>query len=138
MLYYQYDDRPTGTEEHIRDLARRYRVAYAETPTDRLAHHITRLAGDMVELNEIERLLIGLQRAGHLSRPEMILLQARKSCFDAPRAPLSFCNKIGTRPLCCDVRDHGEYWRVSGPSPGDPGVSQTARPKRDISCLWGQ
>jgi hypothetical protein len=70
-------DRPTGTEEHIRDLARHYRVAYAETPTDRLAHHITRLAGEMVEFDEIERLLIGLQRAGHLSRPEMILLQAR-------------------------------------------------------------
>jgi hypothetical protein len=55
------DRRPSNAEEHIRDLARRYRVAYADT----------------VELDEIERLLIGLQRAGHLSRPEMILLQAR-------------------------------------------------------------
>jgi hypothetical protein len=71
------DRRPSNAEEHIRNLARRYRVAYAETPTDRLAHQITRLAGDTVELDEIERLLIGLQRAGHLSRPEMILLQAR-------------------------------------------------------------
>ena len=68
---------PSKTAEHIRVLARRYRVAYSETATDRLAHHMTRLAGDTVELDEIERLLIGLQRAGHLSRPEMILLQAR-------------------------------------------------------------
>jgi hypothetical protein len=71
------DPTPTKTEERIRDLARRYHVAYAETGSDRLAHHITRLAGDTVELDEIERLLIGLQRAGHLSRPDMILLQAQ-------------------------------------------------------------
>jgi hypothetical protein len=70
------DRTPTKTEERIRDLARRYHVAYAETGSDRLAHHITRLAGDSVELDEIERLLIGLQRAGHL-RPDMILLQAQ-------------------------------------------------------------
>jgi hypothetical protein len=65
------------TAKHIRLLARRYHIAYAETPSDRLAHHITRLAGDIVELDEIERLLIGLQRAGHLSRQEMIRLQAQ-------------------------------------------------------------
>jgi hypothetical protein len=41
-----------------------------------LAHHITRLAGDDVELDEIEQLLIALQRSGHLSRAEMIQLQA--------------------------------------------------------------
>ena len=69
--------RMTQTEEHIRGLARRYHIAYAETPSDRLAHHITRLAGDIVELDEIERLLIGLQRAGYLSRSQMILLQAQ-------------------------------------------------------------
>jgi hypothetical protein len=38
---------------------------------------MSRLADDSVELDEIEQLLIGLQRAGHLSRPEMILLQAQ-------------------------------------------------------------
>jgi hypothetical protein len=65
------------TEEYIRGLARRFHIAYSETQTDRLAHHMSRLAGDTVELDEIERLLIGLQRAGHLSRSEMILLQAQ-------------------------------------------------------------
>jgi hypothetical protein len=68
---------PSKTADQIRDLARRHRIAYSETATDRLAHHMSRLAGDTVELDEIERLLIGLQRAGHLSRPEMILLQAQ-------------------------------------------------------------
>lgn len=65
------------TAKRIHLLAQRYHIAYAETPTDRLAHHITRLAGDIVELDEVERLLIGLQRAGHLSRAEMIQLQAQ-------------------------------------------------------------
>jgi hypothetical protein len=69
--------RMSHTEEQIRGLARRHQIAYAETPSDRLAHHITRLAGDVVELDEVERLLIGLQRAGHLSRTKMILLQAQ-------------------------------------------------------------
>jgi hypothetical protein len=63
--------------KRIRLLARRYHIAYSETPNDRLAHHMSRLAGDTVELDEIERLLIGLQRAGHLSRAEMIRLQVQ-------------------------------------------------------------
>jgi hypothetical protein len=67
----------TTTAEHIRVLARRFHVVYAEGPNDRLAHHISRLAGDTVELDEVERLLIGLQRAGRLSRVEMVRLQAQ-------------------------------------------------------------
>jgi hypothetical protein len=71
-------DRVTApsTAEHIRTLARTHQVTYSEGPNDRLAHHISRLAGDRVELDEIERLLIGLVRAGRITRPEMILLQA--------------------------------------------------------------
>ncbi|MGY3585522.1 hypothetical protein ACVIGB_005424 [Bradyrhizobium sp. USDA 4341] len=34
------------------------------------------MAGDTVELDEIEQLLIGLVRAERVTRPEMILLQA--------------------------------------------------------------
>lgn len=65
------------TAEHILGLARRYHVVYSERPSDRLAHHMSRLAGDTVEFDDIERLLVGLQRAGHLSRTEMIQLQAQ-------------------------------------------------------------
>jgi hypothetical protein len=60
----------------IRKMAREYRVAYVRTERDMLTHHITRLAGDDVELDEIEQLLIALRRSGYLSRAEMIQLQA--------------------------------------------------------------
>ena len=68
---------PSSTAEHIRTLARRFHVSYSDGPNDRLAHHISRLAGDVVEFDEIEQLLIGLQRANHITRTEMIQLQAR-------------------------------------------------------------
>ena len=64
------------TAAHIRDLAQKYRVAYVQTRNDTLAHHITRLAGDDVELDDIEQLLIALHRSGHLTRVEMVQLQA--------------------------------------------------------------
>jgi hypothetical protein len=65
------------TATRIRSLARLHAVAYAQGPNDALAHHITRLAGDVVEPDEIEKLLLALQRAGHLTRAEMIHLQAQ-------------------------------------------------------------
>ena len=71
-----------GTRSHkttaaaIRALAERHAVAYSQTASDVLAHHVTRLSGDDVVLDEPELLLIALQRAGHLSRAEAVLLQA--------------------------------------------------------------
>jgi hypothetical protein len=66
----------SATAVRIRNLARKYGVAYVRTQRDALANHITRLAGDHVELDEVEQLLIALQRAGHLSRMEIVRLQA--------------------------------------------------------------
>ena len=60
----------------IRKMAQEHHVAYFRTQRDVLAHHITRLAGDIVQFDEIEQLLIALQRSGHLSRVEMVKLQA--------------------------------------------------------------
>jgi uncharacterized sporulation protein YeaH/YhbH (DUF444 family) len=60
----------------IRKMAEKHHVAYVQTARDALARHITRLAGDDVQLDEIEQLLIVLQRSGHLSRVEMVKLQA--------------------------------------------------------------
>jgi hypothetical protein len=60
----------------IRKMAEEHRVAYVRRPRDVRAHHITRLAGDDVEFDEIEQLLIALQRSGYLSRAEMVQLQA--------------------------------------------------------------
>jgi DNA topoisomerase IA len=66
-----------ATARVIQNLAERNHVTYSVTDTDRLAHHITRLAGDVVELDPIEQLLIGLQRAGRIDRVLMVRLQAR-------------------------------------------------------------
>jgi hypothetical protein len=65
------------TATAIRALADRHRAAYVQSATDVWAHHVTRLAGDDVQLDEIELLLIALQRAGHLSRAEALALQVR-------------------------------------------------------------
>ena len=51
-------------------------MAYVRTQSDALANHITRLADDHVELDEVEQLLIALQRGGHLNRVEVVRLQA--------------------------------------------------------------
>jgi hypothetical protein len=66
-----------ATARVIRNLAERYQVTYCVTDNDRLAHHITRLAGDDVEFDPIEQMLVGLQRAGRLSRVQAVRLQAR-------------------------------------------------------------
>jgi hypothetical protein len=70
------DQTESATAARIRKMAREHHVAYVRTSRDALAHHITRLAGDDVQLDEIEQLLIALQRNGHLSRTEMVQLQA--------------------------------------------------------------
>jgi hypothetical protein len=67
----------TDTAKAVRLMARQYHVFYSHTSTDRLAHHMTRLAGDAVELDEIEQLIVALQRAGHLTRKDAVHLTAR-------------------------------------------------------------
>lgn len=66
-----------ATARVIQNLAAQNDVTYHATDNDRLAHHMTRLAGDVVELDPIEQLLIGLQRAGRIDRTLMVRLQAR-------------------------------------------------------------
>jgi hypothetical protein len=65
-----------ATARAIQELARQQHVKYVGTQSDALAQHITRLAGDQVVLDEIERTLVALHRNGHLSRREMVRLQA--------------------------------------------------------------
>jgi hypothetical protein len=65
-----------STEAHIRELASRHHVVFAPTKLDAFAQDVTRLAADDVRLDEVECLLLGLQRAGHISRPELVHLQA--------------------------------------------------------------
>ena len=65
-----------SANETIRALAERHKIAYVETATDVLCHHITRLAGDDVELDETQRLLIALERAGAISGRDAVRLHA--------------------------------------------------------------
>ena len=66
----------SSTAASIREMATRYRVSYIPTQSDLLASHITRLSSDNVRLDEIEFMLIALQRAGHISRDQLVHLQA--------------------------------------------------------------
>lgn len=66
-----------STAALIRQLAEQHRVSYVPTQSDLLADEITRLSSDTVKLDEIECLLIALQRAGHITRDQLIQLQAR-------------------------------------------------------------
>ena len=66
-----------ATARVIRKLAEQNHVTYRPTPTDRLANHITRLADDDVKFDAVEQMLFGLQRAGRITRLQMIRLQAR-------------------------------------------------------------
>src|ERR1700675_2666283 len=66
-----------STEAYVRELASRHQVVFIPTRLDAFAQDVTPLAADDVRLDEVECLLVGLQRAGHLSRPELILLQAK-------------------------------------------------------------
>jgi hypothetical protein len=63
------------TERMIVSLAEQLGVRYAPTATDVWAREITRLADDDVVLDDIELLLIALQRDGHLRRREALHLQ---------------------------------------------------------------
>jgi hypothetical protein len=60
----------TDTEATIRALAQQHKVGYARTGSDVLGHHITRLSGDTVVLDEPALLLLALERAGHLTSTE--------------------------------------------------------------------
>jgi len=65
------------TGSSILALAAVHGVSYAPREIDAWAGHVTRLAGDDVVLDHIELLLLALQRAGHLSRPEALQLQVK-------------------------------------------------------------
>jgi hypothetical protein len=67
----------SSTAALIREMAARFRVSYVPTQSDLLANHITRLSSDDVKLDEIECMLIALQRAGHITRDRLVHLQAR-------------------------------------------------------------
>jgi hypothetical protein len=63
------------TVDIIFALADKFGVVYIPTGADEWTNHITQLSDDDVRLDHVELLLVELQRAGHLTRPEALRLQ---------------------------------------------------------------
>lgn len=64
----------SGLREYILGLASAHGIDYVETPADRLADTITQLSDDEVHLDEVERLLIALERAGVIASENVVPL----------------------------------------------------------------
>ena len=67
----------SSTAAYIRGLAAQHHVTYTQTLSDRLALDMTRLADDTIQPDEIEYILFALNRAGHLSRRQLVHLQVK-------------------------------------------------------------
>ncbi|MHC8364332.1 hypothetical protein ACYZT9_00245 [Pseudomonas sp. ZT5P21] len=61
----------------MRKLAKDHKVTADPDDMSRMAVNITRLAGDVVELDGIEQLLVNLKKKGVLSKAEILALQGR-------------------------------------------------------------
>jgi hypothetical protein len=61
----------------IRTLAERNGVYYTESRFDKVARIVTRLAGDDVKPDDVEGLLINLNRKGCIAGSEMMTLHSR-------------------------------------------------------------
>jgi hypothetical protein len=61
----------------IQRLASANNVAVVVSPNDVFAHHATRLSGDDVTFDAVEKTIVALQRAGVLDRVQAVRLQAR-------------------------------------------------------------
>lgn len=61
----------------VRKLARVHKVTAEPDSMSRMAVTITRLAGDLVELDGVEQLLVNLKKKGVLSKTETLALQGR-------------------------------------------------------------
>lgn len=61
----------------IRSLAERYGVHYSESRLDKVSRIVTQLAGDDVNPDNIEGLLINLNREGVIAGSDMMKLHSR-------------------------------------------------------------
>lgn len=61
----------------VRKLAKDHKVTAERDGMSRMAVTITRLAGDVVELDSVEQLLVNLKRNGVLNKSEILALQGR-------------------------------------------------------------
>ncbi|MDD0999682.1 hypothetical protein D3C87_1087330 [compost metagenome] len=61
----------------VRQLAKDHHITADPDGMSRMAVTITRMAGDIVELDGIEQLLVNLKKKGVLSKTETLALQGR-------------------------------------------------------------
>lgn len=61
----------------VRKLAKEHHVSAQPDGMSRMAATITRLAGDIVELDGVEQLLVNLKKKGVLSKSEILVLQGQ-------------------------------------------------------------
>ncbi|BCX71238.1 hypothetical protein [Pseudomonas izuensis] len=66
-----------SVENQVRKLAKDHRVTADPDGMSRMAVIITRMAGDVVELDGVEQLLVNLKKKGILSKSETLALQGR-------------------------------------------------------------
>ena len=64
----------SGLVKFITDLAKEHDVTYAKTNGDQLADKFTGLSGDDVILDDIECLIIALERAGAIDSDDVVPL----------------------------------------------------------------
>lgn len=68
-------DVPTsGVAAYITALAKQHDVRYVKTPDDAIAEVITQLAGDEAEMDDVELLLLALERAGVVASQDVVPL----------------------------------------------------------------
>ena len=63
-----------GLAKYIGDLAHRHNVRYVRTPEDAMADVITRLADDDVVMDDVELMILALERAGVIASADVVPL----------------------------------------------------------------
>ena len=74
MSYIDLEIPTVDLSKFIADLAKRHGVTYTKTPFDQLAEIITNLSDDDVEMDDVEFLLIALERAGIVPSEQVVAL----------------------------------------------------------------
>lgn len=67
----------SNTESFVRALAKLHQITDKQDRIDNLAFTLTRLSGDEVVLDEVERLIVKLARADVISQDQALLLLER-------------------------------------------------------------
>ncbi|MFA5170262.1 MAG: hypothetical protein WC426_01755 [Sulfuriferula sp.] len=64
----------SGLKEYVINLAKKYNIAYMKTYSDEWSDAVTRLSDDDVVMDDVELLLLALERAGVIARADVVPL----------------------------------------------------------------